>query len=199
MLTLFAQQAKRAGAGDADAAAAFAGMLTMVITVMCVFMAIGLAIKIFYCLTLSKALQQVRPDHRDLEPGQVWFVLIPIFSLYWNFVITSQIPSSLRREFRERGMGDRGDDYAAGIGKWYAICVVCCLVPLVNYIAGPAAFILWIIFWVKMAGYSKQLRDGGDDYDDDRPRKRSRDDDQDEDEDDRPRRKNRRSDDEDLE
>ncbi len=197
MLTLFAQQAKRAG----DADALDAGVMTMILGVVCVALAIGLAIQIFYCLTLSKALKQVRPENREMEPGQVWLVLIPFFNLYWIFVIAAKVPASLRREFRERGMGERGDDYAAGIGKWYAICTIVSIIPIVNYIASPAALILWIIFWVKMAGYSKQLRDGVDDDYDDRPRKRSRDDDddRDDDEDDRPRRKKRRSDHEDLE
>lgn len=199
MLALFAQQK---GAAEADAAVA--GMLTMIITVVCVVLAIVLAIQIFFCLTLSKALTQVRPGNRDLEPGQVWLVLIPLFNLYWIFVITSKIPSSLRREFRERGMDQRGEDYAAGIGKWYAICNVVGFVggfiPFVNIVSGLfglAGFVLWIMFWIKIAGYSKELREGGyGDEDGDRPKRRSRDDDDGDDDDDRPRRRSRDDDDE---
>src|SRR5688572_13284226 len=101
MLALFAQQK-----GDPAAAELLGGgFLAMMLTVVCVALAIGIAIAVFYCLTLSKALKQVRPGNRDMEPGQVWLVLIPFFNLYWNFKIASDIPSSLRREFRERGMG----------------------------------------------------------------------------------------------
>ena len=200
MLALFAQAGGKA-AGNAGADAAFAGMMTTILVVACAMIAVGIAIAVFYCLTLSKALQQVRPGNRDMEPGQVWLVLIPLFNLYWNFKIASDVPNSLRREFRERSMGERGDDYGANIGKWYAICSILNLVPILNYIAGPAALVLWIIFWVKIAGYSKQLREGGlEDDEDDRPRKRrSRDDDEDEDEDDRPRRRRSRDDDDDDE
>ena len=157
MLTLFAQARKH----DADAAAA-AGMsfLMIFVIVFLVAMAIGIAIAVFYCLTLSKALHEVRPENRDMEPGQVWLVLIPLFNLYWNFKIASDVPASLRREFRDRGMGSRGDDFGANIGKWYAICNLCCLVPIVNNIAGLAVLVLWIMLWVRIAGYGKQLAPG---------------------------------------
>ncbi|MBY0514256.1 MAG: hypothetical protein K2P78_10140 [Gemmataceae bacterium] len=165
--------------------------------IMCVGLLIGLAITIFYILTLTKALNRVRPELRDLEPGQVWLVLIPFFNLYWNFVIAQKVPSSLENEFRERGMHTRGEDYGAGVGKWYAICSIASIVPFVNYVAGPAGLICLILFWVKIAGFSKQLAEdgGGGDEDDDRPRRRSRRDEEDDDEDDRPRRRRRRDDD----
>lgn len=193
MLALFAQQK---GAADVDAAAG--GMMAMILTILCVALAIGIAIAVFYCLTLSKALKQVRPGNRDMEPGQVWLVLIPFFNLYWNFKIASDIPSSLKREFRERGMGRSGDDYGANVGKWYAICCILGLVPFVNYVSGLAQLVLWIMFWVKIAGYSKELAsDGGrgddDDDDDDRPRKRRRSD-EDDDDDEEPRRRKRSDD-----
>jgi len=194
MLALFAQKG-----GGADEAA-FAGMMTTILIVACAALAVGIAIAVFYCLTLSKALQQVRSGNRDMEPGQVWLVLIPLFNLYWNFKIASDIPSSLRREFRERGMGRSGEDYGAGVGKWYAICCILGFVPIVNYVSGLAQLVLWIIFWIKIAGFSKELREGGGggDYDDedDRPKKRRSRDEDDEEEDDRPR-KRRRSDDDD--
>src|SRR5262249_1043188 len=98
--------------------------------------------------------------------------------------------------------GRSGEDYGAGVGKWYAICSILNLVPIVNYIAGLAALVLWIMFWIKIAGFSKQLREdhgdgGGDDYDDedDRPRGRRRDDDEDDEEERRPPPKKRRRDD----
>jgi hypothetical protein len=215
MLALFAQRggagAGGPGGGAAGADAAFAGMMTMMIVGVCVVLLIAIGIACFYCMTLSKALKQVRPGNRDMEPGQVWLVLIPLFNLYWNFKIASDVPSSLRREFRDRGIGNRGEDYGAGLAKWYAICslvnFVGSFIPFVNIVSGLfglVGFVMWIIFWVKIAGYSKELREGGyddddgdDDDDDDRPRKRrSRDDDEDDD-DDRPRRRRRSDDDDD--
>ena len=194
---LFAQRGGNAGAEDA-----MAGMMGVFVAVMCVAGLIGLAIQVFFLLTLSKALHRVRPELRTIEPGQVWLNLIPFFNLYWIFVLTSKVPDSLGREFRERRMHRRGENYGAEVGKWYAICTIASIVPFVNYVAGPAALICWILFWVKIAGLSSELvADGeydGDDGDDDRPRRKRRDDDDDADEDDdRPRRRRRRDDDDD--
>ena len=199
MLTLFAQRAGAGAAGgDAGVAAAMASMLIPLL----IILAIGIAVAVFYCLTLSKALKQVRPELREMEPGQVWLYFIPFFNLYWIFVIASKVPASLKAEFYERGIGKRGDDYGANIGKWYAICTIASIVPFIGGCFGLVGLVMWIMFWVKIAGYSKELQqDAGGDYDlgdeeDDRPRKKpARDEYDDEEEEERPRKKKRRADD----
>jgi hypothetical protein len=35
--------------------------------------------------------------------------------------------------------------------------MICGVIPLVNMLAGPAALICWIIYWVKIAGISGKL------------------------------------------
>lgn len=188
MLPLFAQRAGAgAGAGGNPDAAVAAMMASLFIPIL-IGAAIGIAIQIFFCLTLSKALQQVRPKLREMEPGQVWLLLIPLFNLYWVFVVTGKVPESLKSEFYERGMRKRGDDYGANLGKWYAICMIASIIPCVGSIIGLVGVVMWIMFWVKIAGLSKELRedrgggggrddDDDDDYDDEpRPRKKRRDD-----------------------
>lgn len=196
MLPLFAQGNRPPQPGDGPPPEFWAIFLG----VMCVAVLIGLAIQVFFLLTLSKALKQCDPAARTLEPGQVWLNLIPFFNIYWTFVLATRVPESLRNEFKDRRMHRREEDYGAGVGKWYAICTVASVVPILNYIAGPAALILWILFWVKTAGYSRQLAqdagDGPDGYDDRPRRSRRRDDEGDEyEEDDRPRNRRRRDDD----
>ena len=195
MFALFAQ-----GARNLNNDAAGAGFLMMFLTIVLVAVGIGIAIQIFYCLTLSKALKEVHPELRELEPGQVWLLFIPFFNLYWLFVVASKVPNSLKAEFRDRGMGKSGDDYGANIGKWYCICTIASIIPFVGSFIGLAGFILWIMFWVRIAGYGKQLREddgGGDDFDDRPRKKKARDDDYDDDEDDAPRQKKKRRDDDD--
>lgn len=144
---------------------------------LCVAFAIALAINVFFLLTLSRALRECGPDARTIEPGMVWLYLIPLFNLYWVFVLGHRVPESLGNEFRDRRTHRRGEDYGEGVGRWYAITSVLGIVPIVNYIAGPAALVLFILFWVKVAGFGRQLREGdrygGDDeYDDDPPPQR---------------------------
>lgn len=37
------------------------------------------------------------------------------------------------------------------------ILVICGMIPLVNFLAGPAALVCWIVYWVKIAGFSAKL------------------------------------------
>jgi hypothetical protein len=193
----------------------------VLIVVVVVALAVGIAIAVLFLLTLSRALQQCRPRNRTMEPGQVWLNLIPCFSLVWMFITVNRIAESLDNEFYDRRL--RGDgDFGKTIGTIYCVCNVLGFVPYVNSITGIVGLVCFIIYWVKIAGYSRQLREeeGGtledrDDYDDrddrrgrrkryddeddydDRPRQRKRSDDDDYD-DDRPSRRRRRDDDDDV-
>ena len=153
-----------------------------------VALVVGITISIFFYLTLSRCLRQIKPRNRTMEPGQVWLNFIPLFGIVWLILTILKIAESLKNEYEDRGM--RGDgDYGKLMGiLFYAS----------NFVCGCVTPIFLIIYWVKIAGYTKELkaddgsgsgrrsRDRDDDLtdDDDRPRRRPRDDD----EDDRPRR-----------
>jgi len=157
-----------------------AGMLGF----MCVVVAIALVIAIFYFLTLQKALNRVSRRNRLMEPGLVWLGIIPVFSVIWSFFIATRVPDSLRNEFRDQGRDD-GTDYGRGIGLANAI-IGAISVPLqvisnvsrdaafgfVMFPVGLASLVLFIIFWVKIAGYSSKLAApapyprGGEEFDD---------------------------------
>jgi hypothetical protein len=149
---------------DAEtAAAALLGLL-------CLFLIVAIVIFVFYLLTLQKALSRVAPRNRLMEPGLVWLSLIPIFDLIWRFFIATWVPDSLRNEFQDRGRDD-GSDYGKRIGLARAIIgVLYFFVNLVGY--GPSrdpamgiiflplgliSLALFIIFWVRIAGYSREL------------------------------------------
>lgn len=188
-MQLFAQQ--KGGGGGAEAGA-LAGLLIFYFVVI----AIAIVVQIMFLLTLSRCLRQISPRNRQMEPGQVWLCLIPIFGFVWLIITILRIADSLRDEYADRGI--RGDgDYGKTMGIIYVVT---------SFLCGPIGLICWILYWVKIAGYTKQLasrRNSGayddDDYDDDddRPRRRSRRDEDDEDEDDRPRRRGNRDDDDD--
>jgi hypothetical protein len=147
-----------------DAAAAAAVLLGM----LCLFLIVAIVIAVFYLLTLQKALSRVAPWNRLMEPGLVWLSLIPIFNLIWSFFIATRIPDSLRNEFRHRNLDD-GSDYGKGVGLAHAIIGVLSFAldmvsrlsrqPVVMITAplGLISLILFIIFWVRIAGYSKKL------------------------------------------
>jgi hypothetical protein len=140
---------------------------------LCVLLIPLIVVVIFYFVTLQKALLRVAPHNRMLEPGKVWLGLIPLFNLIWNFVLALRIPESLRNEFGERGEDD-GSDYGRGIGVGNAILALAGvflnlanngspdpLLFLIIVAEGLVSLVLFIIFWVRIAGYSRRLATPG--------------------------------------
>jgi hypothetical protein len=113
--------------------------------------------QIFYLLTLQRAMQQVSPDLQKMSPGMVWLSFIPVFNLIWNFIMVGHIANSLRDEFRRRNMPLDAErpGYQAGLAM--SILYVASVIPVIGGLFALAGFILWIIYWVKIAGYKKQL------------------------------------------
>jgi len=114
---------------------------------------------IFYLLTVQKALTRCSPASRTMEPGMVWLCLIPLFHLIWNFFVVMALGNSLGNEYARRGIPRPEMLPGQNIGLAMSICLCCTIVPIVNLLAGPAALVLWIIYWIKIANYSAMLGD----------------------------------------
>ena len=174
------------------------------LALICAVLVVFLIVTILYLLTLQRALSRVSKRNRLMEPSQVFLCLIPIFNLYWSFKTVSAVSDSLQREFADLGADD-GTDHAKKIGIiGLAIGIACNFgsnigVPAIQSIIGIgalaatqsifgigtlASLALWIVYWVKIAGYGKRLRqikdddrgrddDDRDDRDDRRPPRRS--------------------------
>lgn len=186
MLPLFAQVNRQQPGGPPPDPG---GMLAVCGCYLVVF-AVLLVVQVLFLRSVSRCLQQVRPRNREMEPGQVWLNLIPLFGAVWIILTVIRVSDSLRKEYDDRGL--RGDgDYGKTTGLVYTIgMLVCGLVGLVG----------WVMYWSKIAGYTRELETDpgyGDDYEDDRPRRRSSRRDDEYDDDDRPR--NRRRDDDEYE
>ena len=108
-------------------------------------------------IMISVALKAVPSEYRVIEPGQIWLLLIPCFSMIWNFWVFQRVPQSFQNYFASRGRTDFGD-CGGQIGIWYAITVVVGVIPFVACIAGPASFVLLIVFLVKIMSLKQQIR-----------------------------------------
>ena len=135
-----------------DEAALIAGLIMFIV----ITLAISFAILIVICALLHSALARVPREHRTMEPGLVWLLLIPLFSLIWNFFVFLRIPESYKNYFTAQGRTDVGD-CGRGVGLGYAICGALAIVPCVNYLAAPVAVVLLIIFLVKVFGLKGQI------------------------------------------
>jgi hypothetical protein len=112
---------------------------------------------IFYLLTLQNTLSKCAPASRTMDPPLVWLLLIPFFHLIWGFFVVMALAKSLGNEFRRRAIPSADPMPGQSIGFAMCICGCCGLIPVINFLAGPAAFVLWIIYWVKIAEFSRFL------------------------------------------
>ncbi|MFM8270771.1 MAG: hypothetical protein ACKODX_00330 [Gemmata sp.] len=147
-------------------------------------MVVALIPQIFFLLTQQRALARCSARNRTQEPGMVWLAIIPFVGFVWIFINVIRIAESLRYEYRDRGLHARGEDYGHGIGIAYCCLAVGGIIPYIGVLLGIAAFVCWIIYWIKIANLSGQLEgdgsaryddwDAGDEDDEDRrPRRRS--------------------------
>lgn len=143
-------------------------VLAMLGVVAVVFLIVGVIlflIKIFFCLTMAKALGRCSEHNRDMQPGMAWLFLIPCLDIIWFYFLAIQVPASLQKEFEERDRDD-GGDYGKSMGLTaaiiFSVMIVLNCIPFVQYcnaILIVIFLIFWIIFWVKVASYSGKLGD----------------------------------------
>jgi hypothetical protein len=149
--------------------------LAFVIIFLLVALAVSLTIQIFYLLTLSRCFSRISPANRRMEPGLVWLNLIPCVGNIWIFFTTVRLADSLQDEFAKRRLRAEGD-FGRALGIAYPILALAGAIPYIGAILGIACLVCWIIYWVKIAGYSRQLAEDtkvgstGGNWDDDEGR-----------------------------
>ena len=120
-----------------------------------ILLVLGLIIPwIYYLKTLKKSLVLTQ-KHHGISPNLVLLLLIPIFSLGWQFYILTNITKGIKGKCKEieKDCGDGG----WSIGLAYSILACCGVIPYLGVIAGLGAFITWIIYWSKIANFNKLM------------------------------------------
>lgn len=129
---------------------------------------VGVVLLLGYVLILamaSKAIGRVSPEHRRIEPAQVWLNLLPVFHLVWLPVTVDRIAQSLRAEFRARGRVRIRDGYGGGAGLTAVtlVWVGFFLLPL-GIVFLVLAVIYWLAYWVQLGVYARRLREEPSEY-----------------------------------
>ena len=133
-----------------------AGIIGLVFTILLITFAVLLVPFIFYLLTLQKALKRCSPEVRAMEPAMVWLMFIPLFNIVWHFIVVGNLAKSLAGEFRRRGIAE---EPAPGKTIGLTMCILhCCgIIPFLGVLCSLGGLICWIIYWVKIAGFSGKL------------------------------------------
>lgn len=108
--------------------------------------------------SIYRALKRCAPFNRTMPPGQVWLCLIPLFNMVWPFVVVARVAESLRREFAARqAPAAPGEDFGKTLGTVMCALSLSAVIPYVGVLTGLAGFVCWIVYWARIAGYSRAL------------------------------------------
>jgi hypothetical protein len=137
---------------------------------------------VFFLLAQYKTLKAISPANREMSPGEVWFQLIPVFNLYWQFVVVTRIADSL---LKEQVLLESQDDSILGIPDFdaveaignrptYKIGITWCTLFLLDILVARlqwvsighgiiqgllllSLMICWIIYWVELVKNKRKI------------------------------------------
>jgi len=113
------------------------------------FLLVGLGILVAVCWFMASVFKRIPPQFREMEPGLVWLLLIPCFSLIWNFFVFPKASRSLKAYFDS--VGDTTvADCGAGLAMAYCILSAVSLLPYVGCLTGIASLVVLIIYLVRV-------------------------------------------------
>lgn len=112
----------------------------------------------FFYKTMIDVMTLVRPTNRLTEVGNIALTFIPLFNLIYGFIVYPKICDSIRNEFNELGIQEKGD-FGKGLAITFQILVLTMMIPILNFITIFAALIVGIIYWVKINEYKTKLRE----------------------------------------
>ncbi|MEI7683441.1 MAG: hypothetical protein WCL32_00330 [Planctomycetota bacterium] len=154
------------------------GIVAGIMGFVCLVVVLAIVVAVLYLLTLQKALRRCAPRNRTMEPGMVWLNLVPFLNLFWMFKTVISVGDSLKQEFVDRNIDD-GSDYGKSLGIWMGALQIGSsvlsnagsaaesgAVSGLGFLLSIVALILFIIYWVRIAGYSRIIATENDRRDD---------------------------------
>lgn len=119
--------------------------------------AVSLIVSAVICWLVSGCYEKIPEKFRAMSPGKVWLLMIPCFNLVWNFWVFPGLSKSYKAYFDSVGDTSVGD-CSANIALWYCICLACCIIPILNYLAGLGSIVLLIIYLVRASDLKNKIK-----------------------------------------
>ncbi len=87
----------------------------------------------------------------------LWLLLVPLVGRVWHFFVVSGMANSLESEFTRRNIPPVAERPGYSIGVAMCVFRVCVFIPGLGILAEFAGLVLWIIYWSKIAEFSRRL------------------------------------------
>ncbi len=126
-----------------------------IIAVIAVIAIVSIGVGILVLMVLYNALNRLPEQFRQMPPGQVFLMLIPLFNMVWLFFVVMKTSNSYRAFYEHYGV-DRGD-CSYGIGLAWAICSASGIVPYLGFLGSLGALVLMIIYLIQVTGYKNEV------------------------------------------
>ena len=134
----------------------------VLIALMAVVIVVAIIVNVVVCIFLSGCLKKLPQEYQKMTPGLVWLLLIPVFSLVWNFFVVLKLSASFRSYFAAKGKTDVGD-CGKMLGLAYAIIAALSFLfstagGMGNWL-GLAGLILLVLYLIKVMNLKKLVVD----------------------------------------
>lgn len=80
-----------------------AAVIGVIVIVFLIIFGLILLVAILYLLNLQNTLKAASPENRKMPPSNVWLLLIPIFNIYWQYVVVKNISATIEAEYASKG------------------------------------------------------------------------------------------------
>lgn len=115
-------------------------------------LALLLVIVIMFLYGQYLAVEAVSQQNRKLAPNDIWFQFIPLFNLYWSFVIVNRLSASLAAEF-DRLKIQRNELYPTrALGIASLILYFGLFIPLgeLKIVASLGWLVCFMLYWMQV-------------------------------------------------
>lgn len=119
-------------------------------------------IQLIILLLLANAIKNVlllmKEQNRLLSPYQPFLMAVPLFNIYWNFVVVRNLRDSIINECYDRKLPiDENPTQNEGYIFSWSFLVGNLPLPFISYIASFTYIIGIVVYWKKVLEYKKLL------------------------------------------
>jgi len=134
-----------------------AGVAFMVVFMVLAFICIPILIGLLFALTVRMLLEACAPESRTLQPNSVWWLLVPLVNMVFQFVVVLRVASTLVNEHQRRqrqGTPETGKE----VGLAACIAGVAGVIPGLGVLSCVICLGCWIYYWVLLRRLTNQLQ-----------------------------------------
>lgn len=111
-----------------------------------------------YLVTLEKTLENIKPENQFIKPTKIFYLFIPYFNFYWNFVVVNRLTKSLSKEFESRQINLEPSELGKDLGTGYSIFLILSFFPEIGPFSALIALVLWVLYWMKISKLKNKLK-----------------------------------------